>query len=687
MGIILDIASIPVRRPYLIIAIWVIALASLYPFFASLESLTSAAEESLLPRDSESSRASSLLSMISGGGGSDIIYVSNIDISDPNTALKISRLIYSVNASQNIRSVGGYPQAVIELYRNVENISNISIRAASTGARDLLELTNNLEENLSTTISGFKNISQALLYIREALTAIDANFTYAVDLAYNLSRNISNYENGLRALDKMYSEIYWQANNYSKKISILKEDLINNDANRNNISTLYLFSWWQAARTIYYYNISSTEYTIYTNLSTINPNLAPLPPDIASTLYRGFVNLTRSGVPPDIAISRLTSEILMPRVLGRYIPNASGEEISVLIEIVSRAWQDIYDSLSTCLYCSLSPPDQEGSHIVSQISLLNKMLSLGSNLSSRIRDSGKIYLEDIIYRNIASQGGSEDLARSLARVIVEGNITTRYVAEIVVREATKYMGNLSDYSPYISEIIVSLDPDVRGSIWENRDIAVEAVSLLIARIGNVDYSVARAIVDLGYRNASREDLVPIIRSYISIYVENMSKGALKASNISYILARYDPNATGLLTKVAIVNATIDLFLIESKGTPYEGIIGSIPQYLLENLARGEDPVYVAKAFFLSQALEKIQGYLGGSNYPQKAVGSLKEMISYIVNTYPNQTTEDIYRYIINIISISIEEEAIKRGYSINTSYSEMISKLALQVALGKLGLE
>ncbi|MEM4971832.1 MAG: MMPL family transporter, partial [Sulfolobales archaeon] len=37
--------------------------------------------------------------------------------------------------------------------------------------------------------------------------------------------------------------------------------------------------------------------------------------------------------------------------------------------------------------------------------------------------------------------------------------------------------------------------------------------------------------------------------------------------------------------------------------------------------------------------------------------------------------------------ISIEEEAIKRGYSINTSYSEMISKLALQVALGKLGLE
>jgi len=248
-------ASFPAKRPYLVIAIWIVALVSLYPFFASLESLTSAAEESLLPRDSESSKASSLLSMISGGSRSDIIYVSNINISDPRTALNISKLIYSIDISDNIRSIGGYPQAVTELYRNVENISNISIVAASIGTKDLLELTHNLEKNLSITISGFKNISQALLYIREALTTIDANFTYAVDLAYRFSRNISNYENGLRNIDKIYSELYWQANNYSKRVSILREGLIDSDVNRDNISTLYLFTWWQTARTVYYYNI------------------------------------------------------------------------------------------------------------------------------------------------------------------------------------------------------------------------------------------------------------------------------------------------------------------------------------------------------------------------------------------------------------------------------------------------
>jgi uncharacterized membrane protein YdfJ with MMPL/SSD domain len=687
VGIIPDMASIPAKRPYLVIAIWIVALVSLYPFFASLESLTSAAEESLLPRDSESSKASSLLSMISGGSRSDIIYVSNINISDPRTALNISKLIYSIDISGNIRSIGGYPQAVTELYRNVENISNISIVAASIGTKDLLELTHNLEKNLSITISGFKNISQALLYIREALTTIDANFTYAVDLAYRFSRNISNYENGLRNIDKIYSELYWQANNYSKRVSILREGLIDSDVNRDNISTLYLFTWWQTARTVYYFNISGTEYIAYTNLTTIDPNLAPLPPDIAYTLYRGFANLTGLGVHPDIAISRLASEILMPRILGKYIPNASEEEILVLIEIVSRAWQDIYGSLSTCLYCSLSPPDQNSSHIISQISLLNKMLSLSDRLSSRIKDNGGTYLEDIVYRAIVSQGVSEDLAKSLARIIVHGNVTTRYVAEIVIREATKYMSDLSGYSAYISEIIVLLDPDARGSIWGNRDKAVEALSLLVARMGNIDYSVARAIVDLGYRNASKEDIIPVIRSYISIAAENMSKGVLKASDISYILEKYDPNATGALARIAIVNATVDLFLITSKGTPYGEMLSSIPASLLESLARGEDPVYIAKTFFLLQALEKIQGYLGSNRYPQKSVESLKELVSYIVNTYPNQTTENIYMYIVNITSISIEEEAMERGYTINASYSELISKLALQVALGELRLE
>ncbi len=625
--------------------------------------------------------------MISGSSGSDIIYISNINISDPGTALNISKLIYSIDVSNNIRGISGYPQAVIELYRNVENISNISIMAASIGAKDILEFTHNIEKNLPITISGFKNISQALLYIREALTTIDANFTHTVDLAYSLSRNILNYENGLRTIDKMYSELYWQANNYSKRVSILKEDLINNDVNRNNISTLYLFTWWQAARTIYYYNISSTEYMVYTDLSTINPNLAPLPPDIAFTLYRGFINLTGFGVPPDIAISRLTSEILLPEILSKHILSASKEEISVLIEIISRAWQDIYEGLSRCLHCSLSPPDQNNSHIIAQILLLNEMLSLSNRLSSMIKDNGETYLEDIVYRAIVLQGGSEDLAKSLAKIIVQGNVTTRYVAEIVIREATKHIGDLSGYSTYISEIIISLDPGARSSIWEDRDKAVEALSLLVARIANIDYSVARAIVDLGYRNASREDIIPIIRSYISIAAENMSKGALRASNISYILDKYDPDATGSLVRIAIINATVDLFLIASKGTSYEEMLSSIPVDLLESLARGADPIYVAKTFFLSQAIEKIQRYLDSNKYPKKSVESLEDMVSYIVNTYPNQTIENIHMYIVNIISISIEKEAIERGYPINASYSELISKLALQVALGELKLE
>lgn len=684
MGVIPPIVSILVNRPYLVIATWIIALVSLYPFFVSLESLTSATEESLLPRDSESSRASFLLSMNFGSGGSDIIYVSNIDIINPDTALKISRLIYNVSASNRIKSIGGYPQAVIELYRSVENVSNASISAASAGVKSLIETIRSIERNLSAAINAFTELSRAVREAREALINIDSNYTSAVDLAYSLSRNASSYEYGLRILDKRYSEIYWQAFNYSKKVSVLIEYLIDSDVNRNNISTLYLFIWWQAARSIYYYNISSTEYIAYTNLSTVDPSLTPLPPEMVESIYRRYLNLSRIGIQPDIAISRVASEILLPQVLRKYLPNTSDEELSVIIEILYRAWQDIYKDLSTCLYCLLSPPDREGSHIASQIFLLTKILSLRENLSSRIRDSGRIYIEDMVYRAIASQGAGEELSRGLARLIVWGNISTQTVADMVVREATRYFGDLSRYSAYISEAILSLDPEARGSIWGNESTSREALTLLISRIGGVDRNTARTIIDLGFKNASRSDFIPIVRDHVSSAAENMSRGMIKASDISYILEKYDPNATGSIVRISIINATIDLLITSSRGTPYSELLGSVPYDILASLAEGGDPVDIAKSFFLSQLLEKIRSI--SSEYSQEALEGMRSLASYLVNSYPNQSSDVIYGYVSNITSIFLEKETRGRGYPIDPSALKLISSLALEVAMGDLGL-
>lgn len=655
----LSVPSLPIRRPRLIIITWIIILVLLYPFFSSLESLTSTSQESLLPRESESSAAGSLLNRFSGGGSYDILYISGINISDPATSLKVSEIIESLASRHDISYIAGFPQAVLQTYRSIYNISTTAINSSINAIENIDRLIDRLEANLSYTIEAFKNLSSYISRARDLLATIDSNYTTGVDAAINISKNLGAYREGLRILDKEYSDTYSQASMYSRSVAMLIAGIIDNTTNRNNLATLYSFLWWQAARTIYYYNISSSEYSIYTNLTSIDPRLSPLPRDLAETIYNRFISLYEKGLEPDIVISNITSEILMPQAIKTYLQVFDEMSVRFITMVVERGWVEAYSTVGRCLYCTLEPPREGGQgHIVSQLNLLTTVMSIGSRASELVGEKGRGYVEDILYLEIMGRGVSSSTARELASVITSGRIDAVEIASIVVGEASR--SGLLDpgLSPYVVEILINLDPEASGSIWASNSTAERALVILVSRVGGVDLDLASRIVELGLRNSSRSDFARELRLYISRAAENMSMGFISSQDLYGILEKYDPEARGLLRSGdSLINASLELFILSASRTGYGDLIRGIPQDILEKIAVGQDPVPLAKSYFLNISIVRISDGLAGISGYNINSTVFREVVEYIVNTYPNTSRDRVFEYVKEIIASSIEESS------------------------------
>ncbi len=690
----MSMASFVVGRSIAIVVIWVIALATSYPLFTSLESITLAAEESLLPRDSESSKADSIISRISGREGYDILYISGIDISDPGTGLRASFIVKNLTSrnSHAVNNVGGYPSLVIQLYNNVENASRTALEGSLNASRSLLQIVDAVRSNLSYIITAFGNLSLSLRQAEELLSTADSNYTYGVNLAINLSRDLPRYIEGIKALDQAYSQAYQQAYIYSRAASMLLSTLIANDTARINLTNLYLFLWWQAARAIYYYNITGSNYTSYTDLTHIDPRLAPLPENITLIIYREFREGYREGVEPDIAVANITSKILLPRVLASITPGIDDRGSQIVAEIIYRAWLQTYRERGACLYCTLLPPGGEGHpHIMSQLSLLNTLLSLAPVVSNRLRDNGSSYLEDIIYRYIISTGASDTLARGLARAIVSGNVSNSVVASLVVSEASRYIANESlppQYGTYIAQILVTLDPEAVGAIYSNQSLAREAIVILVSRIGGLDLGFSSQLVDLLMKNPSRSDVASALRGYIALVVERLSNGSISSSDVAYILEKYDPLGYGALKdRDALVNASIDLVVLVGEKRGYSQLLGSLPRSVIETIASHPDRAEsTAKEYFLSQSLNAISSEAKKLGLGGNATSALLELISYIVNSYPNQSPDKIRSYIVGIIAISIVE-MFGNKYGLDPHTADLIALSSLDIATAGVGFD
>mgnify|MGYP000076630031 CR=1 FL=1 len=688
VSVMLSMPSLPIRRPRLIIITWIIILVLLYPFFSSLESLISASQESLLPRESESSVADSLLNRFSGGGSYDILYITGINISDPVTSLRVSELIESLAYRNSMSYIAGFPQLVLQTYRSIYNISTIAINSSIIAIEKIDRLIDRLEGNLSYTIEGFKNLSAYISKTMDLLAAVDSNYTIGVDSAINISKNLEAYREGLRILDRKYSETYSQASMYSRSVATLITGIIYNTTNRNNLAALYSFLWWQAARTIYYYNTSGSEYSIYTNLTSIDPRLSPLPRDLAETIYNRFRSLYEKGLVPDIAISNITSEILMPQAIKTYFQDVDERSVRIIVMVVERGWVEAYSARGQCLYCTLEPPRGGGQeHIASQLNLLTTVMSIGSRASELVNEKGMGYVEDIIYLEIMGAGVSSSAARELASMIVSGRIDAAKVASIVVGETSR--SGLLDIrlAPYVVEILETIDPEARGTIWASTSTAERALAILVSRIGGVDLDLASRIVELGLRNASRSDFAKELRLYISRAAENMSMGLIASQDLYGILEKYDPEARGLLRSGdSLINASLELFILSANRTGYGDLTRGIPLDLLEKIAVGQDPVLLAKSYFLNISVGRISSGLTDTSGYKINSTTLREVVEYIVNTYPNTSRDRVYEYYRKIIASSIEESSQEIGgfETLVRSLADLIASKSMDAYLGRI---
>ena len=676
-----------VRRATAVILIWASVLAASYPLFMSLESVVLATEESLLPKSSEGSIAGSIVSSISGGEGSDILYISGINISDPGTSLKLTRIISNVSSQspQEVKDIGGYPSLVLQLYSSISNTSYMAVNGSLAASRSLLEITRAIDSNLSFVVSAFKNLSISLSYSEELLLMVDANYTWAVDLAMNISRDLPTYIEGIEKLDQIYSQTYWQAYRYSQAVSMLKSSFIANDTARSDLARLYLYLWWQAARAIYYYNITGPAYINYTNLTSIDPRLAPLPQNITIAIYREFEEAYAKDMRPDIIIANITSKILLIRALEPMIPGADNGSIQAIGEILYRAWLQTYEERSGCLYCSLQPPGGGGEHIASQLSLLNTLLSMAPEISSMVRDNGLSYVQDILYSYIVGSGAGDSLARELARMIVAGNVSTTSIASLVVGEASRSANNtmLSQYGGYVVEILVALDPGASGAIYGNKSLAREALVILVSRISSMDPRFSESLVDMLMKNPSRGDVASALRNYVAAIVERLSNGSILSSDISYILEKYDPEGHGLLRdRGVLVNASIDLVGLAGERRGYGQLIRSLPRSVMERIVGEPSNVEtIAKDYFLSLSINITSSKARELGLGSNATNTALELVSYIVNSYPSQSLNRIYDYIERIISISILE-GFGDKYHIDPYTASLIASSSLSVAVG-----
>ena len=551
------------RRPWVVVAVWIIVAALAFPLFVNLHKVVKE-EMYTLPSSSESMKAMSLMKRVSAGKETHtgLIIVDGVNLEDNATLLKLTKIGVELNRSvvgryaskinalplilaetnktiyyQVLRALNQTASGAAKLYATLEQLDKAYAEALANASKQVRQLNQSLRGVMEAD-RGYVEAYKGLVSLRDALNktigaviTLDKAYMEATNKVEELSNNITRIARVLQAMDRAYSGLY-------QNISIAAKRLVALYSNESLVSGIEQglgYTWWQVTRAYYYLGKLGGNYTAYaeiTNLSKVSPELAPLPRNEALEAWQLVKKLVSSGKDPDEAALVVASKMFSEKAPAGAKP---------VLVVAGQAWNQslvAYKashniSCLTCLY-ALGNNTAESQLIV---------LGIARNISKQATKVVVSHAEEeaatLLANMLASKNMPEQLARKLAQEAVEGKLNATEVARLVAQMAAEKQGIPANTSMALASLLVKYDPWANYTLATNWVSAVRAAGEFLEEMG-APKSLVEKLVGLlsGNTKPTRKELAKIALGLVA------EKAGEKAKPVLEVVATADPDAEG-----------------------------------------------------------------------------------------------------------------------------------------------
>ncbi|MEB3758600.1 MAG: MMPL family transporter [Desulfurococcales archaeon] len=315
------------RRPLVVIAIWIIVAAASAPLFMKLNNVLVTQEQGLLPPNTESQIAAKLVKNITGSTGEDyaILLVDNVNVSSPDTALKIAEWYGADKSqlSQYAEKTSGYPVIIYQAYQKIMNQTSV----------------------------GFDRTLESVNQSIKAALAVNETISKSMEINFMLLNKTRETRGQLINADKAYVQLY------SKLVS-LRHGYISLNQTAYTLSYLWTIMpetysrvWFDVSRVNYFILINTTAYQtgnlsssdiILVEQLTNKSKLGPVTPDKIVAYYRILLNLT-NGNPSLIDYRTISKAAFM--VTAKTLESQVGPSGEKLAMGILKTYSDVWTGL------------------------------------------------------------------------------------------------------------------------------------------------------------------------------------------------------------------------------------------------------------------------------------------------------------------------------------------------------
>ncbi len=558
------------RHPWVVIAAWIILVIIAAPLFAKLHTVVKTTRYSL-PPGSEAEIADRLLSKIrSGGSDPGLLIVQGPDLHSNSTLLELIRWGRVYNESFNAEHLGSNLVAVPVTLAGVnQTLYKMLLRAISEGARGAKQGYDHLRLLNATYREAYVNASRGVEELRSALKGLmgaDRGYAEAYRGLMALEKGLEEAAVGLKQLDLRAANATDQLLALAKRLNETAGMLAALDAraaglaanltraaqrletvlgNRTLVSRVadgLAFTWWQVSRAYYYleaFNGNYTLYAMYTNLTVVNPALAPLPKQEALEAWQAVKALaSKTGDFDEAALL----------VAEKWVAARLPRNASALLGIVAKVyWRMLVAEREKLNVTSLTYAYSIDPRLApkTQLEVLRAAQEAAANTTEWIVSHRVELAAKLLEKGLVEHGVPEGLAARLAEEAATSRLNATDVALAVATLAAKRVPVLAKVAPLAARIVAEYDPSLRGVLATNHTASVEAAARLLVEAG-APRDLVEAVAKLVEEGVwSREAYARLAYRVIEEKLRSVRPEALR---LLPIVEELDPAAEGLLAR-------------------------------------------------------------------------------------------------------------------------------------------
>jgi len=561
------------RHPKTVVAAWIVIALLAAPLFASLSKVVKTQQYSL-PPSAEASKADKLIEKVKGGSpGFGLVLVQGVDLHDNDTLLRLARWGSRYNQSLTAKGLAknpvGVPIMLAKINKTLYETLLENITAAAKQMRQLyssldkienaykaaLENTTRMLKRLNETAAavaaadrgyaqayrGLLEAANATLQVAKGLEQLDKAYVNATDRLLEAARRLNETAALLSRLDAAYAGL-------ARNVTAAYQRLLAAYGNRTLLERIaggLAFAWWQDARTYVIMRAVGGNYSLYAkiaNLTGVDPRLAPLPPREAEAVYAAVSrSLNKTG---DLDRAAL---LVAEKQVGEKLP----ANAKPLVAAIAEAWlaeakkeAASYNSTSLAALIRVDPRNPKAT-AEAQLLVLRLARAASEKAVGDVAGNAARLAAQALAEILENKGIPAAYAEKLAESLASGKgVNTTLLARLVVEEAAEKHPELAKLAPLIAKTLVSADPEARGTLAESHEAALGAAEKLLEAMG-VPREAAEAAARLLQAGASRREAA---REALKLLQARLEAEKPEAARLLPVLARYDPEARGLLAR-------------------------------------------------------------------------------------------------------------------------------------------